>query len=131
MAYTARSDSDGIYELRHLDPATYTVESRVSENQYASSRTVTVGEGLCTDGPILLRDYSLRGRLLPGLVATVELVGVDAPSNRVRSDSLEPDGRFYFRNVPTGEYVLSVTAWVEGTGRNLYYPGTYDRQKAA
>ena len=129
--YTAPSDSDGIYELRHLTPGTYAVESLVSQNQYASSIGVSVVEGECREMPMLLREYSVRGRLLPKLTATIELVGIDAPSMRMQSDSIEPDGRFYFRNIPDGEYILSVTPWIGGTAKNLYYPGTNDRQKAA
>jgi hypothetical protein len=128
--YTAQSDGDGIYELRHLAPGAYTVESLASQNHYASSGGVSVVEGRCMEMPIHLRDYSLRGRLLPGLNATVGLVGVDDPSRQIRSDSIEPDGRFYFRNVPDGEYILSVTTWIGAAG-DLYYPGTFDRQKAA
>jgi len=128
--YTAQSDGDGIFELRHLAPGVYAVQSLVSQNHYASSGGVSVVEGQCMEMPVLLRDYSLRGRLLPGLNATVELVGVDDPSRQIRSDSTEPDGRFYFRNVPDGEYVLSVTTWI-GAASDFYYPGTFDRQKAA
>jgi hypothetical protein len=91
--YTAQSDGDGIFELRHLAPGAYAVQSLVSQNHYASSGGVSVVEGQCMEMPVLLRDYSLRGRLLPGLNATVELVGVDDPSRQIRSDSTEPDGR--------------------------------------
>lgn len=76
-------------------------------------------EGQCIEMSVLLRDYSLRGRLLPGLNATVELVGVDDPSRQIRSDSTETDGRFYFRNVADGEYMLSVTTWI-GAASDFY-----------
>jgi hypothetical protein len=128
--YTARSDQDGIYEFQHLATGTYTVESLVNQNQYASAGGVSVVEGQCMEVPILLRDYSLRGRFLPGLMATVKLVGVDDPSKMLRSDSLEPDGRFYFRDVPDGEYLLSAETWIGAPG-DLYYPGTFDRRKAS
>jgi len=132
-SYTAHSDGDGIYELRRLAPGTYIAESLAGQDYYASSREVGVEDGICTEVPIVLRNYSLRGRLLPGLVATVNLVDVSGQTPGIRSESLEPDGRFYFRAVPDGEYVLAVKTWLEdtGTGRDFYYPGTYDRQKAA
>jgi hypothetical protein len=88
--FTAQSDGDGIYELRHLATGAYTVESLVSQDQYASSAGVSVVEGLCMEMPVFQKDYSLRGRLLPGLNATVELDGGDAPLKQVRSNSIEP-----------------------------------------
>jgi len=129
--YTAQSDAEGIYELRHVPPGVYAVESDVSQNQYASSSGIAAVEGECREMGILLRDYAVRGRLLPGLTASIELVGIEELPKQIPSDSIEPDGRFYFRHVPDGEYLLSVTTWIEGTARNLYYPGTNDRQKAA
>jgi hypothetical protein len=131
--YAAQSDSGGIYELRHLHPGSYTVESRISSNEYASSNGVSVVEGACIEMPILLRDYGVQGRLMPGLnrYVSVKLIGVDGQAEERLSDSIEPDGRFYFRNVPDGEYSLSLTTWVEGAGSDFYYPGTFDRQKAA
>jgi hypothetical protein len=128
-AFTTQSDGDGIYELRHLATGAYTVESLVSQGQYASSAGVSVVEGQCVEMPVLLKDYSLRGRLLPGLNATVKLVGGNVPLKQIGSDSIEPDGRFYFRNVPDGEYILSVTTWI-GAANDFYYPGTFDRPKA-
>jgi len=129
--YRARTDSDGIYEINHLAPGVYTVDSPVSDSQYASADMVAVVEGQCMEATILLKDYSVRGRLLPGLTATVELVGVDDPTKLARSDwsGSQPDGRFYFRDVPDGEYLLSVTTWMGAPG-DLYYPGTFDRAKA-
>lgn len=127
--YLAQTDGDGIYELRHLTAGVYTVESPVSANRYASGGTVAVVEGICIERTILLKDYSVRGRLLPGLNATVELVGVDDPMKRVRTDGPEADGNFYFRDVPDGEYLLSVRTWIGAPG-DLYYPGTFDRGKA-
>jgi hypothetical protein len=130
--YTAQSDSEGIYELRHLRAGPYTVESRISESKYASSSGTSVVEGACIETPILLRDYDIQGQLMPGLdrYASVKLIGVGAQAEERRSGSIEPDGRFYFRNVPDGEYLLSLTTWV-GAGSDFYYPGTFDRQKAA
>lgn len=128
-SYVAQADADGIYELRHLPAGLYTADSLVSGSQYASSGTLAVEEGTCIERTILLKNYSVRGRLLPGLDATVELVGVDDPTKRARADRSEADGKFYFRDVPDGDYLLSVTTWI-GAQLQLYYPGTFDRLKA-
>lgn len=131
-AYTAQSDRDGIYELQHLPAGTYRVESRVNGAQYASSSSIAVAEATCLETPILLRDYSFGGQLAPGLgrYVSLKLVRADGESHAVRSDSIEPDGKFYFRNVPDGEYLLTVTSWMQGVAGDLHFPGTYDRQRA-
>jgi len=133
QAYTAKSDGEGIYELQHLPPGPYNLESQLGQSQYASSNTVDVATGVCTEIPVHLRDYSFSGRVMPGMskYVKVNLVGVDGQPPEIPTDSIEPDGRFYFRNVPDGEYLLSMTTWVESAGSDFYYPGTYDRQKAA
>jgi hypothetical protein len=132
-AYAVQSDGDGIYELQHLPPGAYRAESRISQNQYASSGEVSVSEGLCIEASIRLRGYSFFGQLPPGLgpYVTVKLIRVGAQSEEIRSDSIQPDGRFYFRDVPDGEYLLSLASRVDGVKSDFYYPGTFDRQKAA
>jgi hypothetical protein len=129
--YTSESDRDGIFELNHLPPGRYTVESLAAKDSYASAQGVNVVQGLCTDMPVLVRSYSLRGRVLPGLSAGVELLAFDGSSERVPSEFIEPDGRFYFRKVPDGEYILAVTTWQGATANELYYPGVSDRKKAS
>lgn len=132
-AFTAQSDGDGIYELQHLAPGTYTVDSRFSQNQYASSGTVSVTEGTCREAPALLWNYDFSGLVLPDLkdYVTVKLVRTSVQPEETGSIPVEPDGRFYFRNVPDGEYLLAVSGWVPGATGDFYYPRTYDRRKAA
>jgi hypothetical protein len=127
--YEARSDGNGIYELNHLAPGFYTAESPPGENDYASAPGVNVESGLCIDMPIVFKDFSVRGRLLPDLVADVGLIGLDPDSKPFRA-SIEPNGNFYFANPPDGEYVLSVTTWVNGSPDQLYFPGVSNRQQA-
>jgi hypothetical protein len=137
--YTAKSDADGIYELSHLPPGPYTLESDLGDHEYASrswyslstSSSVAVRDGLCGETDVFLKKYDFSGRLLPGLgeKVTVKLVPVDTKSNEVRSNSLEPDGRFYFSNVPDNVYSLAFTSSIPGAV-NFYYPSTYDRKKA-
>jgi len=131
-AYAAQSDDHAIYELQHLPPGSYAIESRLGQNQYASSNAVSVVAGLCSEMPVHLKDYGLSGRLPPGIghYVTMKLVGSDRQSTEIPSDSIEPDGMFYFGNVPDGEYLLLLTTWQKVQG-DFYYPGTFDRQKAA
>jgi hypothetical protein len=131
-AYVVQSDGDGIYELQHLPMGPYMLESRLGQHQYASSSTVAVAVGHCTEMPVNVRDYSFSGSLAPGLDRDVKvsLLGTDATSIEIPSDSLETDGRFYFRNVPDGEYLLSATTSIDGAA-SWFYPGTDDRKKAA
>jgi hypothetical protein len=96
--FTTQSDHDGVYELTHLPPGSYTVESLADKNKYASSYGVNVEQGVCIDMPVTLRDYSVRGRFLPGLTVTVELIAIGSDSKPIRAQSIEPDGRFYFRD---------------------------------
>jgi hypothetical protein len=128
--YATQSDRDGVYELNHLPPGFYTVEISPRGNKYASSWGVNVEPGLCIDMSVALRDYLVRGELLPRLSATVELLRLGANSEPIRADSIEPDGKFYFRNPPDGEYNLSVTTWVNATPDTLYFPGVPDVQQA-
>jgi hypothetical protein len=108
------------------------LESRLGSHQYASSGAVDVAEGLCIEAPVHLRDYGFSGRLIAGIsrYVTVKLVSTDGTPTEVQTDSIEPDGTFYFRNVHDGEYLLTVTSWVEGAKGEFFYPGTFDRKKA-
>lgn len=136
---SALSDADGIYELQHLPPGPYTLESDLGGHQYASlswyslstASDPLVTAGACGEVDVFLKKYDFSGRLLPGLGerVTVKLVGGDANSAEIRSDSVEPDGRFYFSNVPDGTYFLVFTSGIVGEAA-FYYPGTYDRKKA-
>ena len=130
--YALRTDPHGIYDEVHLIPGTYNIDSLAGENNYIDARHVEIEEGVCVDVPVLLRDYSVRGRALPGLDATAELLALHPGSDPpIRAPSIQPDGRFYFSNTPDGQYVLSLNIW-EGSGSNqILFPGVSDRAKAA
>src|SRR5258708_1140574 len=130
--FTVQSDGNGIYELQHLAPGRYTLDSRYSQTQYATYGGTDVSEGVCREASVLLRDYDFSGRLLPGLSAVdVKLVRSDGQSEDVASAPIEPDGRFYFSGVADGEYLLALTNSLGGSADNFYYPATYDRRRAA
>jgi hypothetical protein len=127
--YSAQSDKDGIYELRHLAPGSYTLDSRLSEAQYISGGYITVTDGVCLENSALIRGYDISGRLSPLLGATVKLVGAKSADAGLHAD-LEADGDFYFKNIPDGEYLLAVESGLQGWGHDFYYPGTFDRRQA-
>lgn len=129
--YTARTDQYGIYELRHLSPDRYTLDSRLSTNRYASA-TAEVSGGICAGGSITLQPYSLSGRLLPGIGQAAFIEIVEVRGKLTRRGEIAPDGRFYFNDVPPGEYFLAATFFLTGryTSAQVYYPGTRDRRKA-
>jgi hypothetical protein len=129
--HAARTDDVGIYELQHLPPGRYKLDS-LGPKQYASSTAVSVSAGLCIEADIGLRDYGFFGQLPAGMGGyfAVELIDPEGKRPEVRADSIEPDGKFYFRNVPDGRYLLVLSTRQQGPGVNFYYPGTYDRRRA-
>jgi len=130
--YTVRTDQHGIYELRHLPPDRYTLDSRLSTNRYARAM-VEVTSGICADGSISVQPYFLTGLLIPGIdqAATIEMVEVRGMFTH--RGEIAPDGRFYFNDVPPGKYFLAAIFSLTGKGSTVqvYYPGTIDRRKAA
>ena len=78
-----------------------------------------------------LSDYDMYGQLLPGLgrYATVKLVAADS-SQLWAFSKVQPDGKFYFKDVPDGEYLIAAESPLQGAGIYFYYPGTYYRRQA-
>jgi len=131
--YSTRSDKDGIYELRHLAPGTYIADSRLGPDQYVASRDIPVTEGMCgTESDVVLRDYSLFGRVPAGIdrYVTARLIDQHDRIEDIRSDYIQSDGIFYFSNVPDGEYVLALRIGAHGADQQVYFPGTTDRKRA-
>jgi len=130
QTYQTRSDEEGIYELQHLPAGTYSLSSQFSQTQYLAGG-FSVQNALCSEAEVLLADYDISGRFMPGLSyrVTLRLVATDS-SNFLEHGALQRDGKFYFKNIPDGEYVLSASSPLQGEGNDLYYPGTNDRRKA-
>ena len=133
-SYTTQSDDEGIYELRHVPPGPYTLEPRIAPDQYASGYGEVIG-GVCKESSVYVSPYTVTGRLIPGISphARVELMPIEGAS-KGPSVMVGPDGRFYFRAVPAGEYFM--VARFELIGRDnqrseVYYPGVSTRDKAA
>jgi hypothetical protein len=142
-AYVTQSDGEGIYELLHVPPGSYTLDSRVASGKYAvgSGEVVT---GICKEAAVSLSPYDVSGRLAPGIsrYARVELVGPDRRTLSVSAEAgyreqaggrVTPDGRFYFQVVPPGEYKLAASFYLPGhvgEQTRVYYPGTGNQDKA-
>lgn len=138
--YRSSVDKDGIFELRHLPSGElYAPDSRVDGRRYLSSSywanssipLRSLHEGRCEERNLFTREYQLTGRLLPGIARSVrvELASVK-PGVELRASSIEPDGRFYFEQVPAGEYILSVQSTIGDTNPRVFYPGVGNAAKA-
>jgi hypothetical protein len=131
--YSTRSDKEGIYELQHLAPGTYIADATLGPDQYVASGSVPVTEGMCgVESNVVLREYSFSGRLPGGIdrYLTVKLIDPHEGIEDIRSDYVQPDGTFYFRNVPDGKYLLALRIDARGARESFYFPGTTDRTKA-
>jgi hypothetical protein len=133
-AYTARSDAEGVYELRHLPPGPYVLDSQVAPGQYVVG-SGSVINGVCSESPVNLGRYSVFGRLIPGLSqhAEVRLIGARENASYSKLGWIASDGWFYFYDVPPGEYYLLARMYLAGQpGKwaEIYHPGTERKDKA-
>lgn len=131
--YATKTDNNGIYEMEHLPAGDYVLESRIATHQYETwRRGLTVVEGECRETAVFANSYDFSGLLAPGMSSYValRLLTVGRQPKPVSTIPLEADGRFYFRDIADGEYLLSASIGEGGPGRELYYPGTSDVRKA-
>ena len=133
-AYTTETDGEGIYEMRHLPPGSYILDSHLAPGRYAIGGGRATS-GVCTDSSVRLRTYAVTGRLIPGIdrYAQVNLLRTRGTLPDVKAATLTPDGRFYFDAVPPGDYYLVATVTLVGQGglaADVYYPGTSNRKNA-
>jgi len=84
--FTGRADNNGIYELRHLRPGSYSVESLIDGSLYASAYRAFVSEGHCSEVQVLVRDYAIRGHLAPGLGDNASIALVSGSGQEQRAD---------------------------------------------
>jgi hypothetical protein len=132
--YRTQSDDEGIYELKHLPPGPYKLESRFDAVRYALGGGDVTG-GACQESPVHVNPYVITGRLTPGIdrFARVELVGMNGESGKVRGATIASDGRFYFDKAPPGNYYLVATIDLVGRYRQwskIYYPGVSSTARA-
>ena len=133
-AYVTRSDDEGIYELAHVPPGPYTLDSRIGPDRYASGGG-EVRPGVCMESSVYLRPYTVTGRLLSGIAPHVRvlLMPVDSGKNEL-STAVGLDGRFYFKAVPVGDYFLAARFNLVGRKNqwtDIYYPGSRTRDNGA
>ena len=134
--YTTQSDNEGIYELRHLPPGPYTLDSRIGPSRYAQGGG-DVSSGVCRESSIRLHPYVVAGRLIPDTYwnwnTHLTLVGTDWQSRGLMEAIIASDGGFYFESVPQGEYFLMARVDLVGRfnhGAEVYYPGVSSRENA-
>jgi hypothetical protein len=141
--YVVQSDSEGIYELRHVPPGPYSLDSSLGADKYAIGGG-EVRSGVCQESPVEVSTYNVSGRLAPGINgdARVELVGPDGGKLSIAAQEgfrglsrgrVAHDGRFYFEAVPPGEYTLAASFYVDGQvggEAKVYFPGTSRPEKA-
>ena len=131
--YDARSDEEGVYELRHLPAGPYELESEFGTGTYALGGAF-VTEGVCQEAPISIGHYQLTGRTIPGMEvhSLVELIRADGGETSQYHATLTK-GRFYFDSVAPGEYYLVARTELPGhlQGRmSYYYPGASKKERA-
>lgn len=126
--HTVKSGNDGIFELPHIPVGPYTLDSHFSSSEYVAGGGFTVREGVCGEADVLLSNYQLYGKFVPGLGGVIKLLAVGS-SQVWQSGYAQSDGMFYFRNIPDGEYLLAVESMLNGQGNDFYYPGTFDRRR--
>ena len=132
--YPTHSDVDGFYELQHLPPGPYTLDSQLDQDRFITG-TAFVTSGRCSESPLVVYRYSVTGRLIPGINqhAQVMLGRIQEGSPVFRPGLITPDGRFYFADVGPGEYYLVVSVSLVGRPdqrSEVYYPGTSIKSKA-
>ena len=132
--YTTQSDGDGIYELRHVPPGPYTLDSRLDQAR-AVNGAGSVVSGRCSESPLVVFQYVVSGRLISGIDqhAQVKLVGTKKVSADAKLGMITPDGRFYFDDVRPGEYYLVASVNLvgrPGQSNDVYYPGTSIKSRA-
>lgn len=115
----ATTDAQGRAELSGLRPGVYKVRLALPEGltTYKTEQEVTVADrgcaslhfGVSDDGRISGRVTEADGRAAAGvLVALVEAEGHDPQKNYARHESTDEEGRYSFKAVPPGRYLLAV-----------------------
>lgn len=126
--YTTKTDKSGIYDMEHLPAGHYVLDSRIGAHQYETwRRGLSVSEGECRETPVFANNYDFSGLLAPGMSSYValRLLTVGPQPKPLSMIPLEADGRFYFRDIADGEYLLSASIGEGGPGREVYYPGDF------
>ena len=134
---TVFTDKNGEFEVNQLKPGKYTVEPEFPAN-YVSDRnsaevmvddrgSAAVGFEAYIDGRVLGRVLDKQGNGFNSIFLNLEGGG-----KRVFGHG-QGDGRFEVKHAPPGEYVLVLEMRHADykKNKNYYFPGTFDREKAA
>lgn len=127
-----RTDSQGVFELRHLPAGEFTLDGRLEAGEFASSSGM-VAAGMCTEAYVTVSQFALTGKLIRGIDRYAEIRLVGANEEATRRGTITPGGWYYFDSVPAGQYYLVLTVKLAGrTGKSvdIYYPGTESRNSS-
>jgi hypothetical protein len=146
--FDAITNAEGKYELTGLPAGNYKVYAEVPDYYYRGDywvREIKIADRGCSREDFLAQnDSRISGSVLKpdgtGLAkAMVELLPVELSASSVRMGGLDLDftdeaGKFDFRQIPPGRYVLGINVTSSPDAENPYpltfYPGTVDRENA-
>lgn len=127
--FTAKQLKAGKYKVEPEFPPNYTSEKKFEEVIIEDRGSALVGFGTLIDGRVAGRAFDTEGNNFNFI--WLSLVG---EGRQVSGFSTGEDGVFEIKGVPPGEYFLTLEMQNPGdTQKNklYYYPGTFDREKAA
>jgi hypothetical protein len=143
-----RADSEGSVRLTGLKPGAYKVRLQLPDEltTYQTEREVTVGDrgcahvffGVADNGRVGGKVSDVEGRPAAGVLVT--LIKADDPdpvSLNARLERADGEGRYAFKGVPPGRYLIAVNLNrfpqpedVTGAYPRTYYPGAAQAEQA-
>jgi len=135
---TVFSDEKGAFTAKQLKPGKYKVEIELPPNYTTEKKSVDVmvdDRGVADVGFALYIDGKVTGRVFDKDGNNYNSIGLRLVNEgkRVFGYSTGQDGVFEIKGAPPGEYVLAFEMQGPDPGKNkiYYYPGTFEREKAA
>ena len=134
---TAFTDKNGRFQVKQLKPGKYKVEPQFPANYTSEEKFLDVDiddRGAADVAFVAVIDGRVSGRIVDVAGNSfnhilLDMVGTD---KSVSGYSTGDDGEFAVEGAPPGEYVLYVEMQrADKTKRPYYYPGTFEREKAA
>lgn len=135
---TVFSDEKGEFTAKQLKPGKYKVEIELPPNYTTEKKSVDVmvdDRGLADVGFAVEIDGRITGRVFDKDGNNYNSIGLRlvGEGKRVYGYSTGEDGRFEIDGAPPGEYFLTLEMHDPDSVKEkvYYYPGTYEREKAA
>ena len=126
--FTVRQLKPGKYKVEPEFPPHYTSEQKFEEVMIDDRGRAAVGFEMYIDGKVTGRVFDKEGNNFNSVF--LELVG---EGKTVSGFSTGDDGMFEIAGAPPGEYLLTLEMQNRDYKKNklYYYPGTFEREKAA